>query len=49
MEEEDTVQPAMTMPATIDRGYQQEMLEESLQKKKNIIALDTQLQLLHCH
>lgn len=38
MEEEDTVQPALAMPET--RGYQQEMLEESLQKNI-IIALDT--------
>lgn len=38
MEEEDTIQPALAMPAT--RGYQQEMLEESLQKNI-IIALDT--------
>ena len=36
--EEDTVQPAFAMPAT--RGYQQEMLEESLHKNI-IIALDT--------
>ena len=38
MEEEDTVQSAMTMPATRDTtvSYQQEMLEESLQfEKKN--------------
>ena len=38
MEEEDTVQPALAMPAT--RAYQQEMLEESLQRNI-IIALDT--------
>lgn len=38
MEEEDTVRPALAMPAT--RGYQQEMLEESL-LKNIIIALDT--------
>lgn len=37
-DEEDTVRLASTMPAT--RGYQQEMLEESLQKNI-IIALDT--------
>jgi endoribonuclease Dicer len=37
-EEEDIVGPALAMPAT--RGYQQEMLEESLQKNI-IIALDT--------
>ena len=38
MEEDDTDQPALAIPAT--RGYQQEMLEESLQKNI-IIALDT--------
>jgi endoribonuclease Dicer len=38
MEEENTDQPASAMPAT--RGYQQEMLEESL-LKNIIIALDT--------
>ena len=38
MEEEDIIQPALAMPET--RGYQQEMLEESLQKNI-IIALDT--------
>jgi superfamily II DNA or RNA helicase len=38
MEEENTDQPVLAMPAT--RGYQQEMLEESLQKNI-IIALDT--------
>ena len=38
MEEEDTIRPALAMPAT--RGYQQEMLEESL-LKNIIIALDT--------
>ena len=37
-EEEHTVQPTSAMPAT--RGYQQEMLEESLQKNI-IIALGT--------
>ena len=37
-EEEDTVRPALAMPVT--RGYQQEMLEESL-RKNIIIALDT--------
>ena len=38
MEDEDTVQSASAMPTT--RGYQQEMLEESLQNNI-IIALDT--------
>ena len=37
-DEKDTVRPASAMPAT--RGYQQEMLEESLHKNI-IIALDT--------
>ena len=37
-EEEDNVRPALAMPVT--RGYQQEMLEESL-RKNIIIALDT--------
>ena len=37
-EREDTVRPASAMPTT--RGYQQEMLEESIQKNI-IIALDT--------